>query len=63
MIDAAGMAATMRVMRANLLDEMGKPYVTTALAKGLNPMRLVLKYPLRIAINPLLAPLVGCYQL
>ena len=36
-IGTAGMAATMRVMRANLLDEMGKPYVTTALAKGLSP--------------------------
>ena len=55
MIGTAGMAATMRVMRANLLDEMGKPYVTTALAKGLNPMRLVLKYPLRIAINPFIS--------
>ncbi|MAN24171.1 MAG: ABC transporter permease [Gemmatimonadetes bacterium] len=54
-IGTAGMAATMRVMRANLLDEMGKPYVTTALAKGLNPMRLVLKYPLRIAINPFIS--------
>ena len=54
-IGTAGMAATMRVMRANLLDEMGKPYVITALAKGLNPMRLVLKYPLRIAINPFIS--------
>jgi len=54
-IGTAGMAATMRVMRANLLDEMGKPYVTTALAKGLNPMHLVIKYPLRIAINPFIS--------
>lgn len=41
-----------RVMRANLLDELRKPYVTTARAKGLRPMRLLLKYPVRLALNP-----------
>ncbi|MFT5085744.1 MAG: peptide/nickel transport system permease protein [Candidatus Latescibacterota bacterium] len=54
-IGTAGMAGLMRVMRANLLDELGKPYVTTALAKGLSPTRLVIKYPLRIAINPFIS--------
>ena len=54
-IGTAGMAGLMRVMRANLLDELGKPYVTTALAKGLGPIRLVIKYPLRIAINPFIS--------
>ena len=47
-----GTAATMRVLRANLLDELNKPYVVTARAKGVPPVRLVLKYPLRIALNP-----------
>ena len=51
-IGMGGTAGMVRIMRANLLDELGKPYVTTALAKGLHPIRLVIKYPLRIAINP-----------
>ena len=54
-IGTAGMAGLMRIMRANLLDELGKPYVTTAMAKGLNPARLIIKYPLRIAINPFIS--------
>jgi len=54
-LGTAGMAGLMRVMRANLLDELGKPYVQTALAKGLHPMRLVIKYPMRIAINPFIS--------
>ena len=51
-IGMAGTAGLIRVMRANLLDELQKPYVTTARAKGLGPIRLVLKYPVRIALNP-----------
>jgi ABC-type dipeptide/oligopeptide/nickel transport system permease component len=39
-------------MRANLIDELRKPYVTTARAKGVEGMRLLLKYPVRVAINP-----------
>ena len=54
-IGMGGMAGLMRIMRANLLDELGKPYVTTALAKGMGPVRLVIKYPLRIAINPFIS--------
>ncbi len=42
-------------LRANLLDELKKPYVVTARAKGLSPLRLLLKYPLRIAINPFIS--------
>jgi ABC-type dipeptide/oligopeptide/nickel transport system permease component len=42
----------MRIMRGNLLDELRKPYVTTARAKGLRPFRLLMKYPVRIAMNP-----------
>ena len=54
-IGTAGMAGLMRIMRANLLDELGKPYVQTAMAKGLHPARLVVKYPLRIAVNPFIS--------
>lgn len=54
-IGTAGMAGLMRIMRANLLDELGKPYVTTAMAKGMHPAKIVIKYPLRIAINPFIS--------
>lgn len=45
-------AGLMRIMRANLLDELHKPYVTTARAKGLSEFQLVMKYPVRLALNP-----------
>jgi peptide/nickel transport system permease protein len=48
----AGTAQTIRIMRANLLDELRKPYVVTARAKGLSELRLILKYPVRVALNP-----------
>ena len=48
----AGTAQLIRIMRANLLDELRKPYVVTARAKGLPELRLVLKYPVRAALNP-----------
>ncbi len=51
----------MRVLRANLLDELKKPYVTTARAKGLRPLRLLLKYPLRLALNPFISGLGGLF--
>ena len=47
-----GTASLMRIMRANMLDEIRKPYVVTARAKGLSEMRLLLKYPTRVALNP-----------
>jgi peptide/nickel transport system permease protein len=47
-----GMAGLTRVVRANLLDELSKPYVETARAKGLAEWRVILKYPVRLAINP-----------
>src|SRR5215470_2529148 len=47
-----GTAQLIRIMRANLLDELGKPYVMTARARGLSETRLVLKYPVRVALNP-----------
>lgn len=54
-IGTSGMAAMVRRLRANLLDELGKPYVVTAAAKGLPPARAVVKYPLRMALNPFVA--------
>lgn len=48
----AGTAQLIRIMRANLLDELRRPYVVTARAKGLREVRLVLKYPVRAALNP-----------
>jgi peptide/nickel transport system permease protein len=48
----AGTAQLIRIMRANLLDELGKPYVVTARAKGLSEWRVILKYPVRVALNP-----------
>ena len=48
----AGTAFLIRIMRANLLDELRKPYLVTARAKGLTNNRAVLKYPVRVALNP-----------
>jgi peptide/nickel transport system permease protein len=50
-----GTAGLIRVMRGNLLDELRKPYVTTARAKGLRERKLTLKYPVRVAVNPLIS--------
>jgi peptide/nickel transport system permease protein len=51
-IGTAQTAELIRIMRANLLDELNKPYVTTARAKGLSEVHLIFKYPIRIALNP-----------
>ena len=51
----SGTASLIRVMRANLLDELHKPYVTTARAKGLSEFTLLVKYPLRLALNPFIS--------
>jgi peptide/nickel transport system permease protein len=56
-VGTAGTAALIRVMRANLLDELHKPYVVTARAKGLPEWKLILKYPVRMALNPLVSTL------
>jgi peptide/nickel transport system permease protein len=52
-----GTARLARIMRANLLDELHKPYMEMARAKGMSEWRLVLKYPVRLAINPLVSSL------
>lgn len=54
-IGTSGAAAMMQRLRANMLDELDKPYVTTARAKGLSERRNLLKYPLRTALNPFVA--------
>ena len=54
-VGTTGMAVAMRQMRANLLDELNKPYVTTARAKGVPPLKLLFKYPVRIAVNPFIS--------
>src|SRR6266481_3595663 len=48
----AGTAQQIRIMRANLLDELRKPYVVTARSKGLSEARVILRYPVRVALNP-----------
>ena len=55
----AGTADLIRVLRANLLDELAKPYVTAARAKGLTELKLIAKYPVRIAINPFVSSIGG----
>ena len=59
-LGVAGTARLTRLMRANLLDELNKPYVTTARAKGLSEWRLILRYPVRLALNPLVST-IGWY--
>jgi peptide/nickel transport system permease protein len=53
----AGTAQQIRIMRANLLDELRKPYVVTARAKGLTELKVILKYPVRVALNPFISTL------
>ena len=54
-IGTSGTAGMIRRLRANLLDELQKQYVITGRAKGVGPAKLLLKYPLRLAINPFIA--------
>ncbi|MEM7119964.1 MAG: ABC transporter permease [Pseudomonadota bacterium] len=54
-IGTSGTAGLIRRLRANLLDELQKQYVVTARAKGLSPGKALLKYPLRMALNPFIA--------
>ena len=56
-IGTSGMASLIRIMRANLLDELNKPYVATARAKGMKEWRLILEYPVRVALNPFVSTL------
>ena len=56
-LSIAGTAQIIRVLRANMLDELRRPYVVTARAKGLSEWRVILKYPLRVALNPVISTL------
>ena len=54
-IGTAGASVMMQRLRANMLDELNKPYVETARAKGMAPVKLIFKYPFRMALNPFVA--------
>ncbi|MGY9014362.1 MAG: ABC transporter permease subunit, partial [Rhodospirillales bacterium] len=54
-IGTSGTAGMIRRLRANLLDELQKQYVITGRAKGLPPIKLLVKYPLRMSLNPFVA--------
>ena len=56
-LGTSGTAGLIRIMRNNLLDELSKPYVATARAKGLVEWKMVMKYPTRVAINPFISSL------
>src|SRR5512143_1262832 len=54
-IGISGTAQMIRIMRSNLLDELRKPYVMTARARGLAETRVIMKYPVRVALNPFIS--------
>ena len=56
-LGTSGAASLIRIMRANLLDQLNQPYVDTARAKGLSEFTLLLRYPIRIALNPFVSTL------
>ncbi|MFM7171939.1 MAG: ABC transporter permease [Caldilinea sp.] len=60
-LGTAGTASLVRTLRANLLDELSRPYVTTARTKGLPESWLIVKYPLRHALNPFVSDLNGIF--
>ena len=51
-VGVASTAGLLRIMRANLMDELNKPYVVTARSKGMTERKLLMKYPVRVALNP-----------
>ena len=60
-LGTSGTAALIRVMRANLLDELSKLYVDAARARGLSELKLLFKYPVRVALNPLVSALAWVF--
>jgi peptide/nickel transport system permease protein len=60
-VGLAGTAGLIRVMRATLLDELGKQYVITARAKGVSETKMLFKYPVRVALNPLISNLAWLF--
>lgn len=60
-IGTAGTASLIRILRGCLLDELKKQYVVTARAKGVSEIKLLFKYPVRIAINPIISSIVWIF--
>ena len=58
LIGIGGTASTIRTLRATMLDELRKPYVTVARAKGLSELQVLMRYPVRLAINPIISSVV-----
>ena len=56
-LGTGGAASLIRIMRANLLDQLHQPYVDTARAKGLSELTLLFRYPIRVALNPFVSTL------
>jgi peptide/nickel transport system permease protein len=56
-LGVSGAASLIRIMRANLLDQLNQPYVDTARAKGLSELTLLVRYPIRVALNPFVSTL------
>jgi len=56
-VGASGTAGLIRILRANLLDELPKAYVTTARSGGLSESKLLMRYPVRVALNPFVSTL------
>jgi peptide/nickel transport system permease protein len=54
-LGVSGTAQMIRIMRSNLLDELRKPYVMTARARGLAEGKVIMKYPVRVALNPFIS--------
>ena len=60
-LGVTGTASMIWVMRANMLDELKKPYVITAMAKRVLPFKLLMKYPVRLALNPFISGIGGIF--
>jgi peptide/nickel transport system permease protein len=58
LLGTGGVAGTIRTMRAMMLDELRKQYVTVARAKGLSELQVIVRYPVRLAINPVISGLM-----
>jgi peptide/nickel transport system permease protein len=59
LLGVGGTAGMIRILRANVIDELRKQYVLAARARGLHPVLVVLRYPVRVAINPLISSVAG----
>ena len=62
-LGTAGTAALIRILRANLLDELRKPYVIAARARGMGEKSMLIRYPLRVALNPFISTIGWIFPL